>query len=139
MDIARPPGSGKLVELDLVNSRAKVLTPGGELSLTVQELFPQTGPFVVHRRTPEHAGRREKGKPQMDRPIHRRSPDSAAAKANREAVLKTAPGEELYVVPFHRRATLIRFNHEKDQAVVEWGAFEMQVPISDLEPARPKH
>ena len=66
----------------------------------------------------------------------RRSPDSRAAKANRQAVLKTDPGQQVYVVPFHKRATLIRFNHEKDEAVVQSGAFEMQIPISDLEPAR---
>ena len=53
-------------------------------------------------------------------------------------MLDTPPGEKVYVVPFHRRATLIRFNPGKDQAVVQSGAFEMQIPIADLEPIRKK-
>ena len=63
--------------------------------------------------------------------------DSSSAKADREAVLKLEPGEEVYVVPFHKRGRLIRFNHDKDQALVSIGAFEMQIPIADLAPPRP--
>ncbi len=136
--IARPPGKGKLLELDLPASRAKVQTDRGVLELPVQELFPQTGPFAARpRRRPGPPG---KGKAprddRKDRPIRRRSPDSRAAKADREAVLKASPGDMVYVVPFHQRARLIRFNHERDEALVQAGAFEMQIPIADLAPAR---
>jgi len=44
------------------------------------------------------------------------------------------PGEQVYVVPFHKRATLIRILADKDLAVVQSGIFEMQVPLIDLEP-----
>jgi len=133
--IARPPGMGKLVELNLPAGRAKVLTPAGKLSLTVQELFPQTGPFAVHKRAHERSVRGQR-KPRSARPMPRRRPDSKAAKASREAVLRTPLGQQVYVVPFHKRATLIRFNHAKDQAVVQAGAFEMEVPIADLDVPR---
>jgi len=140
LPIARPPGSGKLVELDLLNSRAKVLTAAGELSLAIQELFPQVGPFAVQKKAYQRAVHGQ-GKPadSKDRPMPRRRPESSAARANRQAVLKAAPGDRLYVMPFHKHATLIRFNHEKDEAVVQSGAFEMQIPIADLEPARQRH
>lgn len=133
--ISRPPGKGKLLELDLPGGRAKVQTDKGPLSITLQELFPQIGPFAVHRRAPKRAAHKKKPD-RRDQPVHHRSPDSAAARASRQAVLATAPGERLYVVPFRKQATLIRFNHDKDQAVVQAGAFEMQIPIADLEPAK---
>ena len=66
----------------------------------------------------------------------RRSPHSRSAKADREIVLEVPPGEQVYVVPFHKRATLIRFNRDKDEAVVQAGAFEMVIPIADLQPVR---
>ncbi len=135
VSIARPPGKGKLVELDLLGGRAKVQTDRGELELPVQELFPQVGPFARARAQRPGEKSRPKERPK-DRPLHRRSPDSRAAKADRQAVLKVAPGQQVYVVPFHKRATLIRFHHEKDQAVVQAGAFEMQIPIADLAPVR---
>ncbi|MCD4699691.1 MAG: hypothetical protein K8R91_03850, partial [Phycisphaerae bacterium] len=133
--ISRPPGKGKLLELDLPGGRAKVETDKGPLSITLQELFPQTGPFAVHRKAPK-PGAHKKKTDHRDQPVHHRRPDSAAAKASRDAVLATAPGEKVYVVPFRKRATLIRFNPDKDQAVVQTGAFEMQIPIADLEPAK---
>ncbi len=39
-------------------------------------------------------------------------------------------------MPFHKRATLIRLNPDKDQAVVQSGIFEMEIPLADLEPIR---
>ncbi len=133
--ISRPPGKAKVLELDLPGGRAKVETDKGPLSITLQELFPQTGPFAVHRQEPRH--RPHKKKPdRRDQPVHHRRPDSAAAKASRQAVLATAPGEKVYVVPFRKMATLIRFNPDRDQAVVQASAFEMQIPIADLEPAK---
>ena len=132
--IARPPGTGKLLELDFSTARAKVQTARGAIRLPVQELFPQTGPFAPRARAA--ARQPHKPKDRGDRPMPRRRGDTKAAKANREHLLKTPPGEQVYVVPFHKRATLIRFDQAKDQAVVQAGAFEMQVPIADLEPVR---
>jgi hypothetical protein len=163
--IAVPPGSGTLIELDLLQSRAKVRTPDGELELKVQDLFPQAGPFAPHHRGqgpqprplaigvphpqrpghPSHGTQPQAGahglvgtgKPiDKDRPIQRRRPDSVAARANSAAVLRMQPGQQVFVVPFRKRATLIRFNEAKDQAVVSAGAFEMTLPLADLEPAR---
>ncbi|OPX25106.1 MAG: hypothetical protein B1H04_00655 [Planctomycetales bacterium 4484_123] len=139
VSIARAPGTGKLLALNLAVGLAKVQTARGVLELAVQELFPQVGPFARTAQRRPRRGRAQHGVKSgagKDRPITRRRPDSAAARANREAVLKTAPGEQVYVVPFHKRATLIRFNHDRDEAVVQAGAFEMEIPIADLEPAR---
>ena len=154
--IPREPGKAVIVELDFPAARAKVRTDKGEVVLPIQELFPQIGPFAPKRkrhprkdhkpsgkdRAPRGKGHAREGKPGgkgksvKDRPVVHRSPDSSSAKADREAVLKTEPGEEIYVVPFHKRGRLIRFNHDKDQAVVSIGAFEMQIPIADLAPPR---
>ena len=135
---ARKPGSGKLLELDFLAASAKVHTTEGEISLPLQELFPQTGPFARKARAASRPARGRKPKDQAMRPMPRRRPTGKAAQANRQAVLDTPPGEKVYVVPFHRRATLIRFNPGKDQAIVQSGAFEMQIPIADLEPIRKK-
>ena len=74
--------------------------------------------------------------PADDRPIERRSADSKEAIANRDKLLATKPGDQVYVVPFHKRATLIRLNPDKDQAVVQSGIFEMEIPLADLEPVQ---
>jgi len=133
--IAKPPGRGQLVELDLPGAQAKVRTSRGVLALAIQDLFPQAGPFAARRaKPPRHrAGGRGQAEPARDRPVARRKPGSAAARASRQAVLDTAPGGKVYVVPFRKRATLIRLNPERDEAVVQAGAFEMQIPIADLE------
>lgn len=57
-----------------------------------------------------------------------------AAEAKIKALLALEPGEQVYVVPFHKRATLIRVQADKDLAVVQSGIFEMQIPLVDLEP-----
>jgi dsDNA-specific endonuclease/ATPase MutS2 len=67
--------------------------------------------------------------------VHR-DPRSRGAKASREAVLNTPPGQQVYVIPFQKRATLVRIDQQKDLAVVQSGAFEMQVPLADVEPVR---
>jgi hypothetical protein len=84
------------------------------------------------------AGRPPRAQPEDigDRPMPR---GHAAPKSSRQAVLAVPPGEMIYVVPFHKQATLVRFNVEKGQAVVCSGAFEMTVPIADLEPVRDEH
>jgi len=138
--IARKPGRGKLVKLDLPGLKATVATHNGEIDISIQDLFPQTGPFSPRRPGGRAEGRRPRHRAlQGDRPIPRRRPDSQAAKANREAVLSVQPGSEVYVVPFRKRATLIRLLPEKDQAVVQSGIFEMTIGLADLEPARPRN
>ncbi len=183
--IAIRPGRGTLVSLDFTGLKAKVQTADGEKDISLQDIFPQTGPFAHYaRREPlqrEYAprptgeqpsdgqrgrppagrparpfsGRRNVGPgqrqgtpqagvqqapaeepPQPNRPMVRRSPDDQAAKANREKLLAVQPGQQVYVVPFHKRATLIRLNADKDQAVVQSGIFELEIPLADLEPIK---
>ena len=57
-----------------------------------------------------------------------------AAEAKIKALLALEPGQQVYVVPFHKRATLIRIQADKDLAIVQSGIFEMQIPLVDLEP-----
>ncbi|MBI5723365.1 MAG: hypothetical protein HZA50_05360 [Planctomycetes bacterium] len=185
--IALPPGRGTLVKVDLAGLRATVATQEGEKEFSIQELFPQTGPFA---NLPQHppAGRREAGagqdghprrpqgqvrggaygkqggrpgaggrtgaagqdrrqaahgepqrkhepeKIEPDRPIHRVDPASDEAKKHHEALLAAQPGQQVFVIPFNKKATLIRVNADKDQAVVQSGIFEMTIPLADLEP-----
>jgi hypothetical protein len=100
------------------------------VELTLDELFPQKGPFAPNAR----GGEKQRSKRGPDRPITRRQARSKKARSSRKAVLETQPGSEVYVVPFGKRATLIRFISDKDLAVVQSGAFEVQIAISDLEP-----
>lgn len=71
-----------------------------------------------------------------NRPMHRRSGQSRAAQDNKAALLGIEPGQQVFVVPFNKRATLIRILAEKGQAIVQSGIFEMQLPLADLEPIR---
>jgi len=128
--IDRKPGTGVLESLDLAAGRAVVKTPDGSIELTLEELFPQKGPFAPD----PAAAKKPRAKRGADRPISRRRAGSRKARASRKAVLETAPGAQVYVVPFGKRATLIRFIPDKDLAVVQSGAFEVQIRISDLEP-----
>ncbi|MFW6133665.1 MAG: MutS-related protein, partial [Planctomycetota bacterium] len=142
--IARKPGTGKLTAVDLPALKATVETPDGPVELSLQELFPQTGPFSAARgrgkgrkrhKGPRRGGERED---RGDRPLKRRQPDSRAARESREALRNAAPGSEVYVVPFAKRATLVRVEPDRDQAVVQSGAFEMTIGLADLEPVRPR-
>jgi DNA mismatch repair protein MutS2 len=217
VSIAIRPGKGKLVELDLPGLKAKVQTEQGEISVSLQDLFPQTGPFSAVRaeadaraaaaraeaaaraaqgppprreergtgrpqqqgrpgdRRPPAPARREPAQaaggperynpprvpfastgvgqrapaaprsttpeppvePGANRPLRHRSSDSKAALDSREALLATEPGKPVYIIPFDKRATLIRIDAQKDMAVVQSGIFEMEIPLSDLEPVRP--
>jgi DNA mismatch repair protein MutS2 len=132
--IARKPGSGKVVKVDLPALRATVETTKGELELSLQELFPQSGPFAPQE--PAEGGRKRKTARERaaEKPMRRRKTGSKAAKKNHQALLATKPGEQVYVVPFQKRATLIRINPDKDLAVVQSGIFEMEIPLADLEP-----
>ncbi len=140
--IAHKPGVGKVIRVDLPGLRATVETAKGPMELSLQELFPQTGPFAARPPTARKAASRgaaqprRKAAPKPDRPMRRRSPESRDAQQNREALLATAPGQKVFVVPFNKPATLIRINESKDHAVVQSGAFEMELPLADLEPLR---
>jgi len=59
-----------------------------------------------------------------------------SADARRRAVLAAEPGDEVFDVPFDRACTLIRIDADKGQAVVDSGAFELQVAISDIRPMK---
>ncbi|RPI59962.1 MAG: hypothetical protein EHM48_08035, partial [Planctomycetaceae bacterium] len=147
--ISRKPGTAKVTKVDLPGLRASVQLEEGETELPLQEIFPQTGPFAPRGqasppRQRQHAGQSRGGQGSRDdhdqpeeqdnRPMQRRQSDSRAARASHDALLSLEPGRQVFVVPFNKRATLIRINPEKGQAVVQSGIFEMQLPISDLEP-----
>jgi DNA mismatch repair protein MutS2 len=162
--IAIKPGQAKLVKVDLPGLRATVSDGVEEREISIQDLFPQTGPFAPRERggtafpgradrarhggaaaprhdepagghaQPAQAGKPVPPEPSEARPMARRSPDSKAAVASRDALLATQPGQQVYVVPFNKRATLIRINADKDVAVVQSGIFEMQIPLADIEP-----
>ncbi|MFP4053439.1 MAG: endonuclease MutS2 [Phycisphaerae bacterium] len=145
--IALKPGKGTVKEIDLPGLRAVVEAGGEEKTLSIQDLFPQTGPFAPRSRVQKGTGK-GKGKarrpakadgrkePEPDRPIPRRSPESRKARKNVAKVKQFEPGQQVFVVPFNRRATLIRLDEEKDQAVVQSGIFEVEIPLADLEPVR---
>jgi DNA mismatch repair protein MutS2 len=143
--IARKPGRGKVLAVDLPGLKAKVATSAGEMDLSIQDLFPQTGPFAPHAEAsrPKRSARKGRGKAEQeqadkDRPLPRRSPKSKAAKRSHEQLLAAQPGEAVYVIPFRKRATLVRLRPDKGAAVVQSGAFEMELPLADIEPVGDK-
>ena len=136
--IAVRPGRGKVVKLDFTALRATVETSEGQIEVSLQDLFPQTGPFAPRVSRPGQRQRgqakpRPKGGESQDHPIQRRRPDSAAAQKDREALLAVQPGQQVFVVPFNKRATVIRINGDKSNATVQSGMFEMEIPLADLE------
>ena len=148
--IARKPGKGKVVSVDLPSLRATVETSAGPVELSLQDLFPQTGPFAPRTprgerkgrpgHKPEHAPAHDPpAKPQRpaNRPMPRRSTAGQNAEVNRRKLLSVKPGQQVFVVPFGKRATVIRMVPEKDQAVVQSGVFELELPLADLEPLPP--
>jgi len=136
--IARKPGTGKVVKLDLPGLRATVATGEGECELSLQDLFPQTGPFAAGPQggpaRPARPPRARQPVAQGDKPMRRRGQRGRQADENRQALLQTEPGQRVFVVPFNKPATLIRINAEKEQAVVQSGPFEMELSLADLEP-----
>jgi DNA mismatch repair protein MutS2 len=178
--IALKPGRGKLLSLDLPGLRAKVQTEKGEMEISLQDIFPQTGPFARYRqppptrqprsddqqrppqRQPQRRPRRDQPptapqqharparhdrpahtprpapapEPEPDRPMPRRHADARQVQQALQTLLATQPGQSVYVVPFRKRATLIRLNEEKGLAVVQSGIFEMEIPLADIEPVR---
>jgi hypothetical protein len=133
---SRSPGHGTVTEMDLPAGKVTVEAGDQPLTLRLQDLFPEYGAFggkgggKPRRRKPS-GGR---GGPKADKPIPHRKAGSARARANRKAVAKLAPGSDVFVVPFHKRAKLVRIDEAKDVAIVLSGAFEMQVALADVEP-----
>ncbi len=147
VSIARKPGKGKVVKVDLPGLRATVDVGGEQIELSLQDLFPQTGPFAPRPPRGDRKGNGQgmgrgdrkgrgagKAARPANRPMPRRSTSGRAAKANRNKLLSVEPGQQVFVVPFGKRATVIRMLPEKDQAVVQSGIFELEIPLADLEP-----
>ena len=139
--ITHKPGTGKVLSVNMPALVAKVEVAGGkQLELSIQDLFPQTGPFCPEVRQERQAAKtrekqRKKAAASGNKPMQRRSSSAKAAQANREELLAMEPGAKVFVVPFGKRATLIRVSAEKELATVQSGIFEMEIPICDLEPA----
>ena len=140
--INQKPGRGKITEFDLPGMHAVVEVEGGKaLRISLQDIFPQIGPFAPktqgnrprrsQRKGHEKTRRSEKN---PDRPIPHGKTKGKTADENRKAILATKPGEKVFVVPFNTAATLLRIDPDKDQITVQRGAFEMQVKLSDCQP-----
>ncbi len=149
--IARKPGRGTIKSMDLPGLRATVETAEGELEISIQEIFPQEGPYSAGRGAAAGVGKRRKsrkggktgpsGKDEeadKDRPIDHKQRKGKSAQRHRQAVLSLEAGAEVFVIPFKKRASLVRVDAEKGKAVVQSGAFEMQVALDDLEPVGPE-
>ncbi len=136
--IARKPGVGKLVSVDMPAMRAVVKTNNGDLELSLQDLFPQTGPFAraAQHRPPKSHKHNVPRRPQPPQPVPHRKLSPAQVEANTQAVRSVSPGEKVFVVPFNKQATLIRFQEGKNVAVVQSGIFELEIPLTDLEPVK---
>jgi len=138
--ISVKPGKGTVMSIDLKGLRATVQTGQGELTIAIQDLFPQTGPFAPDSRRRERPSRdvgKNRGQgSSKDRPLHRRNPKSQAAQASKRKLIDATPGQQVFVVPFNKPATLIRINSDKEIATVQSGVFEIQIPLGDLEPLR---
>ncbi len=135
----RDPGRGVLRAIDLQGGTMTVeIASAGDadakrLTLRIQELLPEHGAFAKHPAAKPRP-RPKRGEAKSDRPIVRRTSGSKRSKANRRVLLAAKPGTEVYVTPFGKRARLLRIDADKDIATVLSGAFEIQVPIADLEP-----
>ena len=145
--IARKGGKGKVVKVDMPAMRVTVDTPSGPIDLSLQDIFPQTGPFAPRKSRDDRKGKpagksaaksadKSAGKPARpgNKPMPRQSGAGGDAEANRRNILAMQPGQQVFVVPFGKRATLIRFVPGKDHAIVQSGVFELDLPLSDLAP-----
>jgi hypothetical protein len=109
---------------------------GEQKTMSLQDLFPQTGPYA------EDAGKGGKGRRRkgggesqgQSKPMDRGADKGRHAKKSLSAVKKIKPGEKIYIIPFKAAATLVRIDEKKQQAIVSRGAFEMQVSLSDCAP-----
>jgi len=120
--------------------KATALPAGGRQASRQAQARPhQAGASHPAKARPARQEAKEQERPKEpspDRPMQRRDEDSAAARRNREELLLATPGTQVFVVPFRKRATLIRLNADKGLAVVQSGIFEMELPLADLEPVR---
>ena len=132
--INRRPGKATVVAIDLEDLQVTVQAGKEQMVLGLSDLFPQEGPFSAK------ADRRPSGKSDQARPsppMQHRKRSQQDAHRNRRKLLDAEVGAEVFVVSFKRRARLVRIDEAKDVAVVLSGDFELQVPLADIEPARP--
>lgn len=130
--INRKPGMGTLMGIDHGTKRATVRTTDGEeVALPLKDLFPQTGRYArVTKDTPT-------GRKLTDKPLrHGRDTGKKAASARR-ALARLSPGDKVYVISFNETYTLVRLEEGKGVAIVQAGAFELSVPLSDCRVAKP--
>ncbi len=149
------PGRGTVAVIDLQNGKVSVsIGPEGQeqtQEIPLQDLFPELGAFREREqisrpprtrergrrgREKSHGAPRQKeiGEEKLDRPVVHRHADSKAAQQSRDVLLKLASGSQVFVVPFRKRATLIRIEEQKEKATVQLGVFEIEVALADLEP-----
>ncbi len=143
-------GRGIVAALDLPAGRVSVETHDGTVEARVQDLFPDIKGFGGHpgRKHRSHSRRSPHGhghgktvaeNPQADKadkPVTHRNPKTHRARASRAALLALPANSEVYVVPFRKRATLLRVDEHKNVGTVQSGAFELEVPLADLEPVK---
>lgn len=129
--INRNPGVGTLLGIDHAKKQATVRTSDGkELTLAIKDLFPQQGKYAkLTKDSP--AGRKV-----SDKPIRHGKATGKKAAAARRAVAKLNPGDKVFVISFNQSYTLVRIDEAKDVAIVQAGAFELSVALSDCRVAK---
>ncbi|MHC4563870.1 MAG: endonuclease MutS2 [Planctomycetota bacterium] len=132
--VNRKPGKGVVVSVDLAHLKASVRVGEEEVDLPLAELFPQRGRFAPGTSKRRSRKGRQDDKTRRDKPMRRPKRGMLQTRRNRLQLLAAQPGEEVFVVPFNRRAQLVRIDEEKNQAIVLSGNFEMQVPLTDVQP-----
>jgi DNA mismatch repair protein MutS2 len=129
--INRKPGMGTLIAIDHGKRQATVRTNDGkELKLPVKDLFPQTGRYAkVTKDTPV-------GRKLTDKPLRHGKATGKKAASARKSLAKLAPGDKVFVISFDQSYTLVRIDEAKDIAIVQAGAFELSVALSDCRVAK---
>ena len=130
--IDREPGKATLMSIDLPAGKAVVRAADGkEMHLPIKALFPQHGKFAPETKA-EPGDEAQTDKTKRGHPVRHGRAKGRSADASRRAVLAAEPGDEVFVMPFDRACKLIRIDADKGQVVVDSGAFELQVAISDI-------
>ena len=132
ISIAVKPGKAKLEKIDFAKMQATVKPKKGEsIELSLNELFPQTGPY-------SQEGKRKKSEhyQSTDKPIKHGAQKGKRASDNLRKVLKAMPGDRVFVIPFNSKAELVRIDEKRQIAFVLNGAFEMQVKLTDILPVK---
>ena len=101
------------------------------MHLPIKALFPQHGKFAPETKA-EPGDEAQTDKTKRGHPVRHGRAKGRSADASRRAVLAAEPGDEVFVMPFDRACKLIRIDADKGQVVVDSGAFELQVAISDI-------